>query len=188
MGTLRLLFLIVSFAIPVFVILVIIAAALAFTGEPDACVDRVSAPSAAAADGLDTAWRAFKQRAASGQATIQITELQATSRGVEYVEEKDVPVDELQVYFCPDGTAEAAGKVSIAGLKSKVVVAGTLDLSGKEPRIQIDSLRAGSLPSAVAKPVIDLILNTGDFRTLRVGVKLLSIRFADGSATVAGGP
>ena len=74
------------------------------------------------------------------------------------------------------------------GIKSKVVVRGTLDLSGSKPQIQIDSVRAGNLPSSVAKPAVDLILNTGNLRTLDLDEHLISIQFTDGTATVGGGP
>ncbi|MPZ47925.1 MAG: hypothetical protein GEU75_01175 [Dehalococcoidia bacterium] len=164
------------------------AGALVFTGSPDACVDRAVTPSAEASSALVSAWRDFESAAVAGGAEITVTELQATSRGVEYIEEKDVPVEDLQVYFCPDGTAEASGKIVVAGLKGKIVVRGTLDLGGDKPGIQIDEIQAGNLPSALAKPAIDLILNTGNFRTLDLDVRLTSIEYGDGAATVTGEP
>ena len=103
---------------------------------------------------------------------------------MEYVTAKNAPVDDLQVYFCPNGTAEAAGTLSVAGIKSKVVAQGTLDLSGEKPRIQIDEIRAGNLPSAVAKPAIELVLNTGNLRTLDLGAPIKSITYSDGRVTI----
>ncbi len=167
---------------------VIVAAALIFTGSPSACVDRVVPTSAAASQELKTAWKQFGAQAATGPATIAVSETQATSRGVEYVDDKSAPVDELQVYFCAAGYGEASGKLSVLGIKSKVVVRGTLDLSGAKPQIQIDSVRAGNLPSFVAKPAVDLILNTGNLRTLDLDEHLTSIQFSDGNATVHGAP
>src|SRR3972149_2889968 len=120
----------------VVVILVVIGAVLAFSGSPEPCIDRESVPSTAASDELDAARRAFRARAAA------------------CLDEKDVPVDRLQVYFCPDGSAEASGEIDVAGLSAKVVVKGTLDLSGDKPRIEIESVRAGSLPRAVAQPAV----------------------------------
>ena len=172
----------------VVVILVVIGAVLAFSGSPEPCIDRESVPSTAASDELDAAWRAFRARAAAGPAELRVSELQATSRGVAYLDEKDVPVDRLQVYFCPDGSAEASGEIDMAGVSAKVVVKGTLDLSGDEPRIEIESVRAGSLPSAVAKPAVDLILDTGNVRTLDLDVNLTAIEFSDGQATLSGAP
>jgi hypothetical protein len=163
---------------------ILVGGVLVFAGSPAACVDRVIEPSTAASNDLRAAWRTYGQQAASGNATVTFNEQQVTSRGVEYINEKDVPVDELQVYFCPAGYAEGSGKVSILGLKSKVVVRGTLDLSGPQPRIQIDEVRAGSLPSSIAKPVVDTILDTGNFRTLNLREPIATIRYADGTVTV----
>ena len=147
----------------VVVILVVIGAVLAFSGSPEPCIDRESVPSTAASDELDAAWRAFRARAAAGPAELRVSELQATSRGVAYLDEKDVPVDRLQVYFCPDGSAEASGEIDVAGLSAKVVVKG-------------------------AKPAVDLILDTGNVRTLDLDVNLTAIEFSDGQATLSGAP
>jgi hypothetical protein len=166
----------------------IVMVALVFTGSPSACVDRAVPVSPAASQQLRAAWRNFGQQTAREPASITITETQATSRGVDYIEEKDAPVEELQVYFCPGGYAEASGKISILGAKTKVVVRGTLDLSGSQPEIQIDSVRAGNLPSVIAKPAVDVVLNTGNLRTLDLKEHLTSIQFTDGAATVQGGP
>jgi hypothetical protein len=163
----------------------LVGAVLAFTGSPAACADRVITPSAAASNELRTAWRQYGQQAASGNAQVTFTEVQVTSRGVEYIDQKDVPVDGLQVYFCGEGYAEASGEVSILGLKSKVVVRGTLDLTGDQPRIQIDEVNAGNLPSAVAKPVIDAILDTGNFRTLDIDEPIGRLTYTEGSVTVS---
>jgi hypothetical protein len=166
----------------------VVGGVLIFTGSPSACVDRVVPISRAESESLKREWDAFAAQSRRAQATITISEAQATSRGVEYIEEKDVPVEDLQVYFCPAGYGEASGKIKVLGLTTKVVVRGTLDLSGDKPRIQIDSVRAGNLPSAVAKPAVDLILDTGNFRTLDIDEHLLRIEYGDGIARVTGGP
>jgi hypothetical protein len=144
--------------------------------------------SAAAEARMRANWEAFKAQARSGPATIDFTEEEVTSRGVSYVEEKDMPVEGLQVYFCPDGHAEAYGKVSAGPLDSKVLVKGTLDLSGDRPRLAVDSVEAGNLPSALAKPVIDQVLDRSGARTLDLSVPLRTISYADGRTTITGGP
>jgi len=166
---------------------VVLIFALIVTGSPSACVDRPLAASEAESEALDAGWRAFGQRAAAGPAQITISELQATSRGVKYVDDKDVPVEELQVHFCPDGVAEATGKIDVAGISTKVVVSGTLDLSGDQPRIEIDTVKAGNLPSFIAKPVVNLIISTGDFRTLDLDENLTNVQFSDAIVVVDGG-
>jgi hypothetical protein len=88
------------------------------------------------------------------------------------------------VYFCPQGYAEASGKVKILGLKSKVVVRGTLDLSGPQPEIVIQSVRAGNLPSAAAKPVVNAVLNAGNLKTLDIDERITNLAITDGQAAV----
>ncbi len=166
----------------------VVGVVLIFTGDPQPCAGRVSTPTTAASNELRTRWKEFGAKAATGPASIGITELQATSRGVEYVKEKDAPVTDLQVYFCPDGHAEAAGKVSFLGRDIKIVVSGTLDLSGAKPEIQIDSVRAGNLPGGIGTRAVDLVLNTGDLKTLNLDEHLTSITYTDGVANVQGGP
>jgi hypothetical protein len=80
------------------------------------------------------------------------------------------------------------GEIDVAGLKSKVVVEGTLDLSGSDPTIQIDEIRAGNLPNSVAKPAVDFLMDRGDFRTLRLRENLIVLVFTDGVATVTAEP
>ncbi|MFQ5382365.1 MAG: hypothetical protein ACE5EF_12210, partial [Dehalococcoidia bacterium] len=113
---------------------------------------------------------------------------EVTSRGIEYVDEKSLPVKDLQVYFCPDGHAEAAGLIEVMGLDSNVIVEGTLDLSGDKPRLKVDRVRAGNLPSAVGTRAVNLILDRGDARTLQLEPRITSINYADAVAVMEGGP
>ncbi|MCZ7578211.1 MAG: hypothetical protein M5U18_14575 [Dehalococcoidia bacterium] len=83
---------------------------------------------------------------------MQFSEAEVTSRGVAYVEERDVPIKDLQIYFCPDGTAEAKGKVNVLGRDVSVLARGTLDVSGGQNRIVVDELKAGNLPPGSAQP------------------------------------
>jgi hypothetical protein len=169
-------------------IAVLVGGTLAFTGEPAACVNRTVTPSTDASAALRAAWADFGRRAAANRDSLEVTEEQATSRAVQYLDEHDVPVEGLQIYFCPDGHAEAVGEIDVAGLKSKVVVEGTLDLSGSDPTIQIDEIRAGNLPNSVAKPAVDFLMDRGDFRTLRLRENLIVLVFTDGVATVTAEP
>ena len=111
-----------------------------------------------------------------------------TSRGVDWVEQKNAPIDDLQVYFCPQGYAEATGKVSILGLKSKVVVRGTVDFSGPQPEVVILSVRAGRLPSSVAKPIVERVIDAANVRTVDIDEHVTSVEFAPdgGKVTVTG--
>lgn len=160
--------------------LILVGGLLIFTGTPQACAARDIQYSAAASQELRAQWRALAQRGGTGN----FNEVQATSRGVDYINEKDAPVEELQVYFCPQGYAEASGKVKIMGLKSKVVVRGTLNLSGAQPEIEIQSVRAGNLPSAAARPVVNAILNAGNLKTLDINERITQLTYTDGQVAV----
>jgi hypothetical protein len=160
--------------------LILVGAILIFTGSPTPCAARSIVPTSAASQELRANWRALAQRGGTGS----FTELQATSRGVDYINEKDAPVEDLQVYFCPQGYAEASGKVKILGMKSTVVVRGTLDLSGPQPQIDIQQVRAGNLPSAAARPVVNAILNAGNLKTLDINERITQLVYTDGQVAV----
>jgi len=160
--------------------LIFVGGILIFTGSPQPCAARDIPYSSAASQELRAQYKALALRGGTGN----FSEAQATSRGVDYVNEKDAPVEDLQVYFCPQGYAEASGKVKILGLKSKVVVRGTLDLSGPQPEIVIQSVRAGNLPSAAAKPVVNAVLNAGNLKTLDIDERISNLAITDGQAAV----
>jgi len=165
---------------------VLIGAILVFTGKPSPCVDRFIPVSAAASARTDDKWDAFKAQAASGNATVTYTEIEITSRGVAYLDEKDVPLSDLQVFFCPRGYAEATGTIRGLGRDINVLVRGTLDLSGTKPRIHIMSVRAGNLPAFVATRLVNQVLDRSDVKTLNLSVPLKSVAIADGTATLTG--
>jgi hypothetical protein len=166
----------------------VIGVILVFTGSPSACVDRDVPVSAAQSQDLRAAWDNFKAQASAGAASMSATEGQVTSRAVEFFDENSVPVEDLQVYFCPGGTAEATGSLKILGLTSNVVVEGTLDLSSNEPRVQLNSVRAGNLPSFIARPAVEAVLNAAGVRDLDIGVRLTSVQYSDGTVGVQSGP
>jgi hypothetical protein len=186
----RILLFLIGGTLTVVVVGIVVGSILIVSGSPDACADRTIEVSTAAARELDANWDAFEAQAATGPATISISETQATSRAVEYLEEEDVPIEELQVYFCAEGYAEAAGKVDAGPIDAKIVIRGTLDLSGDEPEIDIQEIRAGSLPGFVSDVVIDIILSNDDARTLEeLDVNLLTIDYTvNGETVLSGGP
>jgi len=160
--------------------LILVGGLLIFTGSPTACAARDIPYSSATSQELRAQYKALALKGGTGN----FTEAQATSRGIDYVNEKSAPVEDLQVYFCPQGYAEASGKVKILGLKSKVVVRGTLDLSGPQPQIVLQSVKAGNLPSAAAKPVVNAVLNAGNLKTLDIDERITQLTFSDGTAAV----
>ncbi len=93
-------------------------------------------------------------------------------------------MEDLQVYLCPSGYGEATGTVSYLGQDIKVLARGTLDLSGDRARIDVKSVEAGNLPSAVGTRIINAILNTNDLKTLTFSVKPDTITIVDQSVTL----
>ena len=168
--------------------LVIVGGVLVMTGNPQPCADREIPISPAAAQSLKDKWDAFAAQAASGQASVTFNESEVTSRGVEYLDEKDVPMNDLQVYLCPDGYGEAVGTINALGRDIHVLIRGTLDLSGAQPRIDVQKIEAGNLPGTVGTRIVNGILDRSDVKTLDVDVNITGISYADGEATLEGAP
>jgi len=160
----------------------VLAGVLIATGDPKPCVDRKSTPSDAAAQSMQARWDAFKL--APPGATIALTEEEVTSRAISYVSERDVPIKNLQVYFCPDGKAEAKGTASFLGRDINIVFRGHLDVSGGKNTLVVDSVDAGNLPSAVGKQIVDQLLNRNDVRDVPLGIVLTSSVSQDGIHTL----
>lgn len=170
------------------VVIVALGAFLVVTGSPDACTDREIAPmSAAVAAQLEERWDQFSMQIATAASTIDISESEATSRAREYVEEEDVPVNDLRVYFCGGGEGQLAGQVEAVGIDADFVVTGHLDVSGPRPVVELDSIQVGNLPSFVADAVFDILVSD-DARTLELDENLVGSEIGDGLIIISGGP
>jgi hypothetical protein len=169
---------------------IIVGGALVFTGSPSPCVDREITASLVASQQLRSGWEAFEQEAAGGRATITFDETGVTSRGVEYIEEKDIPLEDLQVHFCPDGLGEARGTIKTPGPDVTVLLRGTLDLSGSKPRIDVTEIKAGNMPGLFGSTewIVNNIIKKGNADILNLEPKLIKLEIGDGSATLTGGP
>jgi hypothetical protein len=165
-----------------------VGAILIFTGDPSPCTDRVIEPSTAASQALRAQWDAFEEQAAAGQAQISFDEVGVTSRGVEYIDEKNIPLEDLQVHFCEDGLGEALGTINTPGPDIKVLLRGTLDLSGDKPQIDVQTIKAGNFPGFGTTWIITNIIKRGDADILDLEPNLISLEISDGSATLTGGP
>ena len=100
--------------------LILVGGLLIFTGSPSACAARDIPYSSASSQELRAQYKALAVRGGR-----QLHEGAGHVRGVDFVNEKGAPVEDLQVYFCPQGARGGIGQVKILGLKSKVVVRGT---------------------------------------------------------------
>jgi len=168
--------------------LVIVGGVMIMTGTPKPCAEREIPISPAASQSMKDKWDAFAAQAAAGTANVTFTEPEVTSRGVEYLKEKDVPLNDLQVYLCPDGYGEATGTINALGRDINVLIRGTLDLSGDETRIDVQKIEAGNLPSGVGTTIVNQVLDRSGVKTLDVDVNITGISFTDGEATLNGEP
>ena len=166
-----------------------LAGFLVLTGAPKPCIDRAMTPAPAPNAALQANWGDVVQRVGAGEAVaLSLTEEQASSLANEHLRDKNVPVETLQVVFCPDGTTEAFGKVTIAGLSSDVLVKGRLDVAGDQPTVQIDSIKAGNLPSFVAERLLDTVWEGEEARVVPVSLSIYSMEVTGGEAIVVVGP
>jgi len=104
------------------------------------------------------------------------------------MDEKDVPLNDLQVYLCPDGYGEVTGTVNALSRDINVLIRGTLDLSADQPRIDVQKIEAGNLPSGVGTTIVNQILDRSGVKTLDVDVNITGMSFTDGQATLEGQP
>jgi len=158
----------------------LVAGGLLFSGARP-CADRSSQPSALARASLGAKWLALSLT----PVPIAVTEREATSAAAVYIQERDVPVHNVQIHFCSDGTAEATGTLRVLGLPIRVVAKGTIDFSGAAPRILFDKIEAGRLPSAIARPVIEAVLPESLYYP-RIPGGTITIVYVDRAANVSG--
>lgn len=169
--------------------LVALGGLLIVTGSPGVCVDReiVPEPSPPIAAQLDERWDSFSRDAMVQEATIEITEAEATARGRQYVDAESVPIDDLRVYFCGEDKGQIAGRVGVLGIDADFVATGSLDISGRNPTVTLDSVDVGSLPGFVSDAVLDLLLNE-DARSLELDENLTGSEIRDGFIVISGAP
>ncbi len=179
-----------------FVVIVVVVAGVAvvlvYTGTPEPCVDREefsAGDPSNIAPGLDfqNKWRDFKLRSASGPTSVTFSEAQITARGLSFLLEEGIEIENLQVFLCPDGYAEATATFAGGGPNIDFLARGTLDLSGDLPRIDIDKVLVGNLPNFLRLGgLVDSI--DDDAKTLDIGFSLTAIGFTDGEVTLGGAP
>ncbi len=167
------------------VILAGIGAALVYTGSPKACSDHNVAVSGVWEVQARNKWDTFKTEAVGGEALLIYNESEVTSIAVEHLEANDVPIEDLQIYFCEEGYAEATGRLTGGGPSIEILARGTLDFSGPLPKVEITKIRAGNLPKflRVARIVTGL---TEDARELDLDVRFTSISFSAGGVQLTG--
>jgi hypothetical protein len=174
------------------VLLVVLVALAAFVGSPGECdsggrqVDISSALAQQLQDKLDE----FNARLDAGEAaSFTFDESEATSRGRQFLEEEDAPIDNLKVCFNSDG-ASASGKVSaVLGLDIEVKVSGKVNLGGAHPRVNDINLDVGRVPGFVPGGLEGIIEDVINSQLDHIDVEhQLQITFGEGTAILSGQP
>jgi len=174
------------------VVLVVVVAVMAFVGSPGECDsgDREVESSSALAQQFQAKLDKFNEQLDAGQAaSFTFDESEATSRGREFLEEKNSSIDDLKVCFNPEGPS-ASGKLSaVLGLDVAAKVSGDLDLSGAYPRVDNLSIDVGGVPGFVAGGFEGVVRGVVNDQLAHINVKhRLTITFAEGTATLSGQP
>ena len=89
--------------------------------------------------------------------------------------------------FCPDGLGEATGTIKTPGPDIKVLLRGSLDLSGEKPRIDVQTIKAGNFPGFGTTWILDNVIKKSNADILDIKVPLTKLEISDGSATLTGG-
>lgn len=160
------------------IVVVIGVAGLIYTGTPKPCVDRQVSVSNQDRLEFQNKWDGFKLRASSATTSETFSESRITSRGVQFLEDEEIDLENLQVFFCKEGYAEATVTIVGGGPDIELLVRGTLDLSGDFPLIDIEKIQVGNLPGflrlgSLANSIDD------DAKILETNVNLTAIIFND---------
>ncbi|MGE3857571.1 MAG: hypothetical protein AB7G21_11515 [Dehalococcoidia bacterium] len=157
-------------------------AGMAALGTPTPCVDRT----AAAADAPALDWVALaKQAAAGGTPTLTVTEAQATAMARQSLSGGEVPVTDVRVFFCPDGHAEVAGRVTLSGWTFNALLEAGIDSAVAPPMVEVRGVRVGSVPGVLTSWVVGLMPEGGRSELpLPAGAQ---VRIEDGRAVLTGG-
>jgi len=174
------------------VLLVVVVAVMAFVGSPGECDsgDREVESSSALAQQFQDKLDNFNEQLDAGQAaSFTFDESEATSRGREFLEEKNAPVDDLKVCFSPEGPSASGNLSAVLGLDVTAKVSGDLDLSGEHPRVDNVSIDVGGVPGFVAGGFEGAVRDVVNDQLAHINVKhRLTITFGEGTATLSGQP
>jgi len=188
----RLVLAIVGAVVGVVVVLAALTALAAFVGSPGECDsgDREVESSSALAQQFQAKLDDFEAELDAGQAaSFTFDESEATSRGREFLEEENAPIEDLKVCFNPEGPS-ASGKLSaVLGLDVTVKVSGDLDLSGEHPRIDDLDIDIGSVPGFITGGLEGIVKGVINDQPDHIDVEhQLSMTFGEGTATLSGQP
>jgi hypothetical protein len=133
--------------------------ALAAIGGPGTCTPgggptTIDAANAAAFRGK---WDTLNAALASGTiSSARFSESELSSRADEYLKQEDAPLKDPRVCLHNEA-GEATGRFAFLGFNVKFKIKGTMRLSGKHPKAQVDSIEIGNVPGFLTAPAEKLL-------------------------------
>lgn len=173
------------------VVLFVAALLLVFKASPGDCGDgRPLQADASLSAAYDERWRAFNAQLTSGQpASVTVSDSEATSRARQFLLHTGAPVRSLRLCFVPAGGDVNATLDTPFGADVDVRVKGSVDVSGRHPKAQIDSIEIGGMPSFVTRPFRGLVTRIIDEQTNQIELDhRLTVDVRDGQAVITGAP
>jgi hypothetical protein len=122
-------------------------------------------------------------------ASFSFDESEATSRGQEFLEDNNAPIDDLKVCFSTEGPS-ASGKLSaVLGMDVNVKVSGKVDLSGERPRIEDLDIDVGAVPGFITGGFEGIVRDVINDQMDNIDLEHdLTVTFGEGTATLRGQP
>jgi hypothetical protein len=174
------------------VLATVVIVVMAFVGSPGECDsgNREVESSSALAQQFQAKLDKFNEQLDAGQAaSFTFDESEATSRGREFLEEENAPIDDLKVCFNPEGPSASGNLSAVLGLDVTAKVSGDLYLSGEHPRVDNLNIDVGGVPGFVAGRFDGAVRDVINDQLAHIDVAhQLAITFAEGTATLSGQP
>jgi hypothetical protein len=188
----RLVLTVVGGIVGIVAVVVVLTGAAAFMGSPGECDsgNREVEISSALAQQFQAKLDRFDEQLDAGQAaSFSFDESEATSRGREFLKEKNAPIDDLKVCLNPEGPSASGNLSAVLGLDVSAKVSGHLDLSGEHPRVDDLDIDVGGLPGFTTGGFEGTIEDVINDQLNHIDVEhQLSITFGEGTATLSGQP
>ncbi len=171
---------------------VVLTVLAAFAGSPGECDsgEREVVINASLAQQLQGKLDDMNDQLDGGQAaSFTFDESEATSRGVEFLDENNAPIDDLKVCFSTEGPSASGTLDAVLGLNVKVKVSGKVDLSGEHPRIEDLNIDVGSVPGFITGGFEGMIKSVINDQMDKIDLEHdLTVTFGEGAATLSGQP
>lgn len=141
------------FVFGVSLIFAVVMVLLAFMGSAGVCggSERLVSASPELAASFQRKWDAFNATLDGRQpATVSLTEGEVTSRGRQFLDESNAPVEDLKVCL-NEGEGEGSARIDLPIVgDAEVRVRGTMTFVGIRPRVVIHEIDVGSIPGPIA--------------------------------------